>query len=110
MKAFSAEDVVSEIDCSTRGVNGELFKVYVHYLFACSMINFDECQKTGNVGALDTEGKLWHKTRLPFEYRHPNFARVQLRRFEIPKSDANLKSHIMSRISLRLYRVAGLLD
>jgi hypothetical protein len=84
--------------------------VYVHYLFACSMINFDECQKTGNAFGLDSEGKLWHKTKLPFEFRVPNFARIQLRRFEIPKSDANLKSHIMSRISLRLYRVAGLLD
>jgi hypothetical protein len=74
------------------------------------MLNYEECQRSANALALENEGKLWHKTKLPFEYRVPNFARVQLRRFELPVSDANLKAHMMSRISLRLYRVAGLVD
>lgn len=74
------------------------------------MLNYEECQRSVNALALESEGKLWHKTKLPFEYRVPNFARVYLRRFELPVSDTNLKAHIMSRISLRIYRVAGLVD
>jgi hypothetical protein len=33
-----------------------------------------------------------------------------VRRFELPKSESNLKAHMMGRISLRMYRVAALTD
>ena len=35
---------------------------------------------------------------------------MQLRRFELPKSESNLKAHMMGRVGLRIYRVAGLMD